>query len=244
MTTITITQNTYAKQSTAPASSLGPDKRVALKAGTKLEASVVSTTSTSHYRVTFSAPIGGRRIWMLYAGHVAIDGNTVLAVPYYSQRDNVVEWWRTCNTSSCAMAAEFLKPGSVRGSDDWYFRNCVQPEGCSTKHDVQTRALARVGIRSTFRTNLSYSDLDSELAAGRPVVIGVLHNGPLTAPTGDHILIVIGKANDNYICHDPWGAGFDYIDHNGRSVSYPKSSLDRRWLVEGPRSGWGRLFHV
>ncbi len=43
----------------------------------------------------------------------------VLAVPYYNQVDNYRDAHRTCNSSSCAMCLAFLKPGSIKGDDEY-----------------------------------------------------------------------------------------------------------------------------
>lgn len=164
----------------------------------------------------------------------------LLAVPYYSQRDNNKEWWRTCNASSMAMCAQYLNPGCITGDDDYIKK--LSSYGDTTDHLAHTRLLESLGIDSSWRTDLSYAHLDSQLEKGKPIPIGVLHKGTLNYPSGGHICVVIGKRAGGYICHDPWGYGFKYIDHNGNSCYYPYQSLDARWLVEGESTGWGRIF--
>ena len=140
------------------------------------------------------------------------------------------------------MVAEYLKPGCIKGSDDYYFINHFRPNWDSTDHSAQTKALKELGIDSGFSYNLDYEDLDKELAENHPVVIGVLHKGSIHQPSGGHMIVVIGKYESGYICHDPWGRGFDYANHNGRSVRYPYQSLNARWLADGAGTGWGRVF--
>lgn len=167
-----------------------------------------------------------------------------LAVPYYSQRDNKKEWWRTCSTSSHAMVLKFLKPNSIN-SDDEYFEKHVQPYGDSTDWKVHSMAFQRFGIQSEFRTNLDFDDLRQSLKRGRPIIIGVLHHGPVSAPSGGgHVIVITGmdEARGVFYSNDPWGEGFSYENTNGENVEYPiNPSLDRRWLVDGPGSGWGRI---
>jgi hypothetical protein len=43
----------------------------------------------------------------------------VLAVPYFNQVDNYRDAQRTCNSSSCAMCLAFLKPGVIKGDDEY-----------------------------------------------------------------------------------------------------------------------------
>lgn len=171
-----------------------------------------------------------------------------LNVPFYQQTDNRYEPHRTCNTSSCAMVARFL--GAKISSDDAYYQ-IVRKYGDTTDHGAQTRALAEIGIKSSWHTNLDYDDLDRSLEAGLPIVIGILHRGTLHSPTGGHMIVVIGRtAKLDYICHDPYGSlldpngGYSGSAENGRGIVYPRFVLNRRWLVEGEQSGWGRLFYA
>jgi uncharacterized protein YvpB len=164
--------------------------------------------------------------------------NRILEVPFYPQTDNYTLPDTTCNSSACAMALEYLKPGSLKGErgDDEYLRE-VLSLGRSVDHRVQ----------STWRTNLSFKDLDEELKNGRPVVIGILHRGALSSPKGGHILVVIGKTEDgkSYIVNDPYGNlmdGYTTNVYNGKHAVYSKNVLEKRWTVEGPTSGWGRVF--
>lgn len=174
--------------------------------------------------------------------------NRILEVPFYPQTDNYTLPDTTCNSSACAMALEYLKPGSLKGDkgDDEYLHK-VLSLGRSVDHTVQTKVLESYGVYSTWRTNLSFNELDEELKNGRPVVIGILHRGTLSNPKGGHILVVIGKTEDgkSYVVNDPYGDlmdGYTTSAYNGKGALYPKNVLEKRWTVEGPKSGWGRIF--
>jgi GH24 family phage-related lysozyme (muramidase) len=172
----------------------------------------------------------------------------VLPVPYYPQTDNYRDANRTCNSSSCAMCLEYFKPGTLEGpkGDDEYIKT-VFNYGDTTDHAVQTKALEDYGVKSSFSYNLNFDDLDRELTARRPVVIGILHRGTIDRPTGGHMVVVIGKKNNgDYICHDPFGSlndGYTTDVYNGKSVVYTRSVLSHRWTPDGPNSGWGRIFY-
>lgn len=171
----------------------------------------------------------------------------VLDVPYYPQTDNYRDAHRTCNSSACAMCLEYFKPGTLQGAkgDDAYIRK-VFAIGDTTDHSVQTRVLNGYGIRSEFHYNLGFADLDSELSNRRPVVIGILHRGSLSHPTGGHMCVVIGKKGDDYIVNDPYGSlndGYTGPVTNGKRAVYKKSDLQYRWLSKGKdNTGWGRIF--
>ena len=173
----------------------------------------------------------------------------VLAVPYFNQVDNYRDAHRTCNSSSCAMCLEFLKPGTLKGAkgDDAYVQK-VFAIGDSTDHEVQTKVLASYGVKSHFSYNLGFADIDRELAAGRPLVIGILHRGPLSAPTGGHMVVVRGTTPDlkGYYINDPYGSLNDNytgpVEHGNKTI-YTKDVLKYRWLEQGkPGTGWGRIF--
>jgi hypothetical protein len=168
----------------------------------------------------------------------------VLAVPYFSQRDNYRDASRTCFSSSCAMLTEFLKPGTLPGAkgDDKYIQE-VFKRGDSTDANVQIQTLKHFGITASFKTNGSLSTLDALLGQGIPVPVGILHHGPSSAPSGGgHWIIVIGKEGTNYIVNDPWGeidnASGTYISQNGKGLKYSENLIKARWTVEGPGSGW------
>ena len=171
----------------------------------------------------------------------------VLNVPWFPQTDNYRDPQRTCNSSSCAMCLEYFKPGTLVGpkGDDAYIRK-VFAVGDTTDHSVQTHVLQSYGVSSEFRYNLSFDDLDRELSAGRPVCIGILHRGSLSSPSGGHVLVVRGKtASGDYVVNDPYGSlndGYTGPTTNGRNAVYKRSDLVRRWTVDGPNSGWGRVF--
>jgi len=170
-----------------------------------------------------------------------------LKVPYYPQTDNYTNAERTCNSSSCAMCLEYFRPGTLQGTkgDDAYVKRVFEI-GDTTDHTVQTRVLEGYGIKSHFSQNLTFADLDRELAAGRPVVIGILHRGPLSAPRGGHMCVVIGKKGEDYIVNDPYGDlndGYSSDVYNGKGAVYKKSELKVRWCPNA-NDGWGRIFDV
>jgi hypothetical protein len=171
----------------------------------------------------------------------------VLTVPYYPQTDNYRDADRTCNSSSCAMCLEYLKPGTLNGAkgDDAYVQK-VFAIGDTTDHAVQTRVLESYGVKSQFSYNLSFADLDKSLSAGKPVVIGILHRGSLSAPTGGHMVVVIGKKGNDYVVNDPYGSlndGYTGAVTNGKGAVYKRSDLQYRWLENNKdRTGWGRIF--
>lgn len=171
-------------------------------------------------------------------------------VPFYPQTDNYILPDSTCNSSSCAMCLEYYIPGSLPPGpkgDDAYLKK-VLALGKSTDHNVQTQVLNSYGLSSTWSTAISFNDLDKHLEKTGPIAAGILHRGPHNNPTknGGHIIVIHEKLdNGNYRCHDPFGSllnGYSGPVEQGKNVVYDKWILEKRWTVDGPSSGWGRLF--
>ena len=98
-----------------------------------------------------------------------------LTVPYYAQNDSSTgQGPRMCFSSSCAMAAEFLRPGCLSGAagqpDDRYLA-IVQRHGDTTDAQAQIRALAELGIMARLRTDGRIEDLIAHLL-WRPLECG------------------------------------------------------------------------
>jgi hypothetical protein len=173
-----------------------------------------------------------------------------LLVPYQYQRDSRTgHGERMCFSSAMAMAIQYLCPSCLQGDDDDYLR-VVLRYGDTVSSEAQLKAARSLGMNVDFRTNLGEKDLIKQLDDSIPVPVGVLHRGPLSSPSGGgHWLTLIGYTENTFICHDPYGRmdirNGGYLDTGpvaGRSVSYPRDALLRRWLISSPSDGWGMIF--
>jgi hypothetical protein len=168
----------------------------------------------------------------------------LLNVAYESQNDNASgSGYRECFSSSAAMVARYY--GKIT-NDDAY--NKVRAKyGDTTDAKAQVSALKTLGLNARFVTNCTVSLLEAELKAGRPVMVGWLHKGPVTAPAGGgHWSVVIGYTPTAFIHNDPNGeanlvAGGYSNTTKGKAVTYSRKNWLKRWLVEGPNSGWALL---
>lgn len=172
-----------------------------------------------------------------------------LMVPYLSQNDSATtQGPRMCFSSSCAMAACFLKPQAFMGAgqiDDQYLA-MVQRYGDTTESSAQIKALQSIGIEAQFRSDGQLEDLIAQLQRGIPAPVGWLHRGPVSAPSGGgHWSLVVGwdAAAHQVVMHDPNGEADlirgGYLNQCcGQALRYSSSNWLPRWLVEGPGSGW------
>jgi hypothetical protein len=168
-----------------------------------------------------------------------------LPVPYFAQLDSQTDQGRRmCFSSSCAMLLSFLKPGILTGpnGDDQYLAR-VRSFGDTTSPLAQTRALASYGLSAEYIQSADFALVERLIDAGIPVPCGYLHRGPVSAPAGGgHWLIIVGYDANNVIVHDPLGES-DLVtgatlDRFARFCRYGRENFGRRWMVEGPSSGW------
>ena len=168
----------------------------------------------------------------------------LLPVPYEAQNDNASgTGYRECFSSSAAMVARHY--GKIT-SDDAYNKFRAK-YGDTTDAQAHLKALSALGLTARFITTCTVALLESELDAGRPVMVGWLHKGPVNAPTGGgHWSVVVGYTPTAFIHNDPNGeanlvAGGYLNTTKGKAVAYSRANWLKRWLVEGPNSGWAML---
>jgi hypothetical protein len=105
----------------------------------------------------------------------------VLGVSLFSQADNASgRGHRECLTSACAMVAAFH--GRCRSDDE--FARVRARFGDTIDPDAQLAALRSLGLDARFSVKADRPLVLAELAAGRPVAVGWLHQGRVTAPRG------------------------------------------------------------
>jgi len=167
-----------------------------------------------------------------------------LVVPYESQNDNKSgTGYRECFSSSCAMVARFY--GKVANDDEY---NKIRARyGDTTDAQAQVQALRSLGLDARLVTNAAPGLLEAELRAGRPVPVGWLHKGPISAPSGGgHWSVVTGFNPSHWIVNDPNGeadlVNGGYVSNtNGKGQRYSKANFNRRWMPDGASSGWALL---
>lgn len=163
---------------------------------------------------------------------------TRITVPqYYPQTDSATGHGdRMCFSSTIAMAIKYLRPTALMGSnaDDDYLR-IVLKYGDTTNPDAHLKAIEEYGLKGNFSTTGSVEVLETILKHGRPVPVGWLHKGPLSAPGGGHWTLLTGLTADSTYHHDPYGeanmVGGDYVKvgSGGKNVKYSRENWLKRW---------------
>jgi hypothetical protein len=170
--------------------------------------------------------------------------NLATKTNYYSQRDNFTQAHRTCNSSSSAMMVDWwLRASGQPGlsGDDEYLRRLLKV-GDTIYHENQTAVIKQYGFNSAWLdsgepTPADFDRVDGLLDNGFPVVVNISHRGPDRAPSGGHVILLIGRrqSDGTYISHDPYGtlaSGYTtsgYTNTNGRFSLISRSSFRARW---------------
>ena len=255
--TILAQRDTWLKRKPGQTSDLTPEQKLFVPKGSAHAWTNISIVPGEvDYKITLEAQ--PNQVWWFYPTHWKIINDPkvtsiepqfkhpkklVLDVPYYSQRDNKKDPLRSCFSSACAMLLKYVKPNSITSDDEYMVT--VYKYGDTTEPSAQVTALEQYGLNVEFRQDGGWSDIDSQLAKGFPIPIGVLHHGPVSKPSGGgHWLTIIGRNEDNtaYVVNDPYGEmdllNGGYQNSNGSHLMYSKKNLGPRWLVEGPGTGW------
>jgi hypothetical protein len=172
--------------------------------------------------------------------------NPLTGFPWFSQLNpsDGPEGPRQCQTSSIAMCLSYLGVAGIR--DDTDYLRVVQRHGDTIFQATHQAALAELGVRARFTKNCSASEVQAEIRAGLPVAMGILHHGPVGAPSGGgHWIAAYGFDASSWVVNDPYG-DLDLINGRwlrvggtaGRGLRYSYRNLGPRWEANGPRTGW------
>lgn len=166
---------------------------------------------------------------------------------FYPQTDSETSQAdRMCRSSTVAMGIKFLKPNSLRGvnGDDKYLQKLLT-FGDTTFPEPHVKAAATYNVGLVNYTNGVIEDLLSELRAGYPVGVAILHHGPVDAPRGGgHWMLLVGATETHGIFHDPYGeldnvnGGYDRIGPFGKFIKYSWINWLKRWSPEGVGHGY------
>ncbi|MGB3237515.1 MAG: C39 family peptidase [Geitlerinemataceae cyanobacterium] len=237
--TVIIQKETLLKRRPVDSGQLSAKDRVSLPVG-RIYGVEGYKTESNHVKVTLTEELPGYgNTGYLYPGHILVRrGSTAidlfpklpkrveLNVPYFSQRDNPRYYWSTCNVTAIAMVLYYygLRPSYSYNLADELLEWILDRYGidAQTDHTVLQQLIRAYGFKSSFSTTRKWSEIDWELANGRPLVLA----GDFTA-TG-HIVTVIGYAPEGLIVNDPWGDAYTgYTNTEGRRLMYHNGYINQ-----------------
>ena len=172
----------------------------------------------------------------------------VYGVPYYNQLDSPTGYgYRECFDSAAAMVAAFYR--TVQSQDA--YRKVRRKHGDTTEVHSQVSALRSLGLDAEFRQNVRVEDIEIEIDAGRPLMVGWLHKGDFTkgnpavcdSNSCGHWSVVVGYDKDNFIAMDPMGKpdmehGSHDTTKSGELIRMSRPAFYQRFLIESEASGW------
>lgn len=163
-----------------------------------------------------------------------------LKVPYCDQLAMTDgQGWRECFSASSAMLAMYWH----KEANENVYDQLRARYGDSTEADAQLGALRSLGLDAHFQTNGTVAMLKEEIESGRPVAVGWLCNGPISAPSGGgHWIVIIGYDSTGFFVNDPYGncdlVNGGYLSHHdGAGLHYSFQNWVSRWRVDGT-GGW------
>ena len=175
-------------------------------------------------------------------------GTDALDLPFFDQTNDGPDGWRHCQSSSIAMNLAYLEVPGIK--DDLDYLKVVQRHGDSTEQAAHAAALAELKAPGRFISSCSVERAKAELDRGFGLAFGILHHGPVSAPTGGgHYSAVRGYDATGWLVHDPYGE-LDLVRGGwarqgqgaGRNQHYSFANTNPRWLLEGSSSGWAWIF--
>mgnify|MGYP003655993784 FL=1 len=172
----------------------------------------------------------------------------VFGVPYYNQLDSPTGYgYRECFDSAAAMVVAFHHGVKSQNA----YRQVRRKFGDTTEVHAQVSALKSLGLDAEFRKNTRVEDIEIEIDAGRPIMVGWLHKGDFTKGNPavcdnnacGHWSVIIGYDKDNFYAHDPMGlANMEHGGHDttksGKMIKMSRPAFYQRWSIEGEASGW------
>lgn len=168
-----------------------------------------------------------------------------LVRPYCSQLDNGPNGWRQCQTSSIAM--ELIGTKTPEVLDDLDYLRIVQKYGDTTLQQSHIKALDELKVPNKFSTKWGSTDaIKAAIDSGKGFIPGVLHHGPVSAPSGGgHYVLIYGYTDKAWKVHDPYGE-LDLVNGgwanqalgSGKAVTYSFKNFNPRWDCKGEQWGW------
>jgi len=172
----------------------------------------------------------------------------VYGVPYYNQMDSLTGYgYRECFDAAAAMVVAFHH--GIKSQDA--YRHVRRKFGDTTAVHAQVSALRSLGLDAEFRRDARVEDIEIEIDAGRPIMVGWLHKGDLTKGNPavcdsegcGHWSVIIGYDKDDFIAMDPMGKpDMDHGGHDttksGELIKMSRPAFYQRWSIEGEASGW------
>ena len=162
-------------------------------------------------------------------------------IEYFSQRDNKILPYTSCNSSAHAMFVDYVlktkfgKQGL--GTDDEYVSRVYSGKygrygrNNSVSWDIQINVVRSFGIKARYN-NRGKAALIKELTTNNMVApANFKHKGSLSSPHGGHVVLIAGwDRKKGFLIYDPYGTRMpSYKDTKNGVYWMSNKEFDRRW---------------
>jgi len=247
--------DSYLKKRPVSSEQLAEDEKVKVAAGKQYLGCVLLAEDAGHKQVALPGNAG---IWWIWPSHCiepselgagSDKGNPLKGFVHWDQKDNDSDGWRECQSSSIAMCLHYLGIGNLK--DDQDYVSLVEKHGDTTEREPHFAAMRELGYSgASWHTGLSIAEIKAEILKGKPVAVGSLHHGPVSACSGGgHFVVITGFGPGYWVVQDPYGSQ-DLVNGGwsnqalgaGKDQHYSFKNFNPRIFVEGDGSCWGWTF--
>ncbi len=256
-------QATLIKKKPVAGTELADNEKVAIEPGKTYAGCKVLKDEAGHKLLELP---GGSGQWWVYMPHWAyvgdapkpaaapagggrVENHRLVGFKHQDQKDNASDGWRECQSSSIAMCLMWMGIGNL--TNDQQYVALVEKHGDTTERAPHFAAMKDLGYtKAKWHTTLSIAQCKAEIDAGRPVAVGSLHHGPVSAPSGGgHFVVLTGYTDSQWVVQDPYGSQ-DLLNGGwasqamgaGKDQLYSFENFNPRIFVEGDGSCWGWTF--
>ena len=162
-------------------------------------------------------------------------------VDYFSQRDNKILPYTSCNSSSHAMFVDFIlenvlgKPGLV--GDDEYVRRVYSGKygrygkNNSVSWDIQVRVVRSFGIRARYNNKGKAALIYQITKRGLVAPTNFRHKGPAHRSYGGHVTLATDyDKKKGFLIYDPYGTRMpDYRVKDKGIYWMSEAEFNKRW---------------
>ena len=162
-------------------------------------------------------------------------------IEYYSQRDNLILPYTSCNSSSHAMFVDFVLENILGDEDGLHNDNEYVKRVYSGKYgtygrnnsvswDIQIRVVKSFGIKAKYN-NAGKKALIAELEKGMVAPTNFRHKGSMYHSHGGHVVLAADyDPKKGFLLYDPFGNRMpDYRDTKSGVYWMTNQEFDKRW---------------
>lgn len=246
MMKLKVITTTFFKRSLAQSSTLPPKEKIEVKSGSEFKIHSL-LEQRSHYQIVLDSSnlVNNNNTYYVFKDHVCLDAKDGLPkyvnldIPWFSQRDNENEPFRTCNITSVAMCLAYLgqtpKDSHIQLEDELF--DAIEYQGWDRyTHDDLVKLVKLYKFKDIFYVSATWDAIKKHLAEGKPIIYSGMFTG------SGHIVVFRGFDETGFFVNDPYGEWCidGYQCRSGSNLHY-SYNLIQRISMNGVNSAWAHF---